>query len=235
MFGAHKAPYRISKEELILSINKIEGGLRYGRVCREEEMEKIVSTREASVHIDPVEPLNLPQHISTFLLIEFDNPLLVEPKGRHKIFLKFPVEMAVYIVRKKDFRVIDIFSLIKPKYILYNTLQEGPICRHWRSGAYLKMPAVDKYSEGVMLLDVVNTSTQWIEVSRAVFNAVGMKIYYGPKMVSLKARMSLTGPKTAETDFIDAPFKKGMVKARELFTARKLGLKTTKFIMEGGL
>ena len=235
MFGSHNAPYRISNDDLILSINKIEGGLRYGRVVGEEEVEKIVSTREAQVHIHPVEPLNLPQHLTNFMLIDLENPVLVEPRGKHKLFVKFPVEMAVFIVRKKDFKIIDLFSISRPKYTLYGDHKDGFICRYWKSGAYLKLPAIDQYREGVMQLDVVNGSGQWVEVKRAVFNAVGMKIYYGPKMVSLKAKMQLIGPKVAETDFVDSPFKKGMSKARELFTPRKLGLKTTKFTMEAGL
>lgn len=235
MFGSHKAPYKFDQEDLMISVGKIENGIRYGRICRDEDLSKVVSTKEARVVINPVEPLNLPEHITQFMLIEFENPLLVEPKTSHKIYLKFPLEIAVFIERKNDFRVIDILTLTKPKYTMYGKLETGPICRYYKSGVFLKIPSVDKYKEGILSLSVTNESNKWVEVTKAVFNAVGMKLYYGPERVTLKANMRLISELSAETSFLELQQKKDNILAKELFIARKLGLKTTKFLMEDGV
>lgn len=73
-----------------------------------------------------------------------------------------------------------------------------------------------------MEFTITNTYREWVEVSRVVFESVDMKIYYGD-FVASTATMRVVGPNIAETDFIDAPPRPGMVKSIELYTARKIG------------
>lgn len=86
-----------------------------------------------------------------------------------------------------------------------------------------------------MELTVANTNAQWVEITKAVFNAYGMKLHYSNTMVSMKASINLKTRNRAETDFLDSPLKKGMKKSLEVYATRKMSLTAPKFIMEFGL
>ena len=86
-----------------------------------------------------------------------------------------------------------------------------------------------------MELSLTNTSEEWQEVSKAIFNANGMKIYYNDKMVAMKAEMKVENQSTAETNFLDSPLEKEMNKSLELFKAKKLPITATKFLMRDGI
>ena len=118
---------------------------------------------------------------------------------------------------------------------MYGTTNNGFICRYYKSAAYDKPPKVDKLREGIMELNIQNRSKTWIEVKNPVFSGVGMKIFFNNKAVSSRASMKVTGEKNAETDFINKPMKKGMVKSKELFMLKSLPIKSGKCLMEGVL
>ncbi|MDI6811211.1 MAG: hypothetical protein QMD80_06010 [archaeon] len=80
-----------------------------------------------------------------------------------------------------------------------------------------------------------NTTTGWVEVTKAIFNAYGMKIYYNDDRVSMKATMKIMSARSAETDFVDSPLENGMKKSLELYTVRKLPVVATKFVVEVGI
>lgn len=86
-----------------------------------------------------------------------------------------------------------------------------------------------------MEFTVANTNPQWVELTKAAFNAYGMRLYYSDTVASMKASMTLRGGHIAETDFVNAPLKEGMNKSLEVYTVKKLSVTTTKFVMEYGL
>jgi len=94
---------------------------------------------------------------------------------------------------------------------------------------------VDRVHEGVIELNITNTTTGWIEVTKAMFNAYGMKIYYSDNLVSMRANMKVKSSQIAENDFDDSPLEVEMKKSVELFSTRKLSITTTKSIMELGI
>jgi hypothetical protein len=97
------------------------------------------------------------------------------------------------------------------------------------------LTAVDALREGVLELTLENMAQDWMEVQKGVFNAYGMKIYYNEDLVTMKAHMKIRAANLAETEFEDAPLASGMEKALEIYTARKLLVTSTKFLMEHGL
>lgn len=86
-----------------------------------------------------------------------------------------------------------------------------------------------------MELIIRNTTSRVMEITMAVFNPYGMKIYYSDDMVSVRAEMKIFSETVAETDFVNSPLKKGMKKSIKLYTARKLPGVSSKFTMEAGL
>ena len=233
MFGRYRGTFRRESGEILVEVEEDEGLLTYRRRCGEDKFERILVAGMAEVIINPVEPVNLPKGITNFLMIEFP-PVMIEPGATRTVYLKFPVEFGVFVESARDIEAVDIFAPTTQKYTLYGTPTRGLIARWYGSEVYTEFPEVDLHREGVMEFTITNTYREWVEVSRAVFESVDMKIYYGD-FVASTATMRVVGPNIAETDFIDAPPRPGMVKSIELYTARKISALSRGYLMEWGL
>ncbi len=235
MFGYHEIEgFQAEIGEYRVRTEKVDPFYRYLRE-NGDKIEKDISVEKGRLIINPVEPVNMPKNITNFMQIKFRKPFLAEPKSAVEVYATFPVEIAVFIAAKKSVGVVDIFSLQKPKYTLYGNPRNGIICRYWESDLYPEIPQVDKYREGVIKLRIVNSDDEWIELSNAVFNVYGMKIYYNEEIVYSSASVNIVSPKVAETRFIEQPLKEKMKKALELYTARRIAVTAIKFVMEWGL
>ena len=188
-----------------------------------------------SIKVNPVEPVNLPKKITSHYLVEFENSLMIEPEMKKKIFLKFPIEIGIFIQGTDEHEILDIVTLTNQKYTLYGDLQNGVICRYYKSEVFSSLPHTNNLYEGIMELQIYNSSSDWIELTKAVFNACGMTLYYNEKCVSMKGTIKITGEKFAVTNFFDTPLRKGMKKSIELYTPNTVSIFTPKFSMEGGL
>ena len=245
MFGYYNVPLELAKEGISVSLESDGEGFMYRSECAGMKVEKIILARTGKVLINPVEPLNTPKVLTSALLIEFEKSLLVEPKATRKIIITYPIEIGVFISAKNaraeqpknaSIELLDILTLAKQKFTLYGNPRKGVICKYWRSKVHASIPAVNPLHEGVIELSITNTTPEWVEVTKAVFNAYGMKIYYNDDLVAMKATMKLLHGHLAETDFVDAPLlEAGMTKSLELYTAKKLPVVITKFVMEEGL
>jgi len=224
IYGEHEYGFSYSGNELIIEFNKV-----YRRSCRDEAVEKLVSGGK-SIVINPVEPVNLPQEVTHYLSISFKKPVLLEPGNSTEIFLKFPIEIGVFINKAA---LIDIFTLTRPKYTLYGNPKSGMICRSYESDVYTEPPEMDPLKEGIISLQIKNDDEEWVEVKKAVFDSYAMKIYYGD-VVSMMAEMRIINRNVAETSFIEQPLKSNMKKSIELYVARKLLIERKVLLMEWG-
>jgi hypothetical protein len=235
LYGRHNLPLSISREGLAVSIEQAGETWLYRRECDGNRVEKKLLTSSNTVLINPVEPLNRPKEITSFLMVEFERPLMIEPGVRRKIFLTFPIEIGIFMPSKKGLEIIDVLTLQKQKFTLYGDPRTGIICKYWKSGIHATEPQVNSIQQGIMKLNIVNAGDHWVEATRSVFNAYGMKLFYDDDMVSMKGTMRILGKHMAETEFANAPLKKDMTKSIELYTARKLIVTAPKFIMEQGI
>jgi hypothetical protein len=235
MYRYYDAPFKIVKEGITLTLEQEGERLLYRSVYADKKVEKILLTSTGKVLINPVEPLNKPKELTSYLLIEFDRTLVVAPGSTKSIFVTYPIEIGVFLAGGNQFEIIDILTLAKQKFTLYGDPRSGVICKYWGSEVYSLIPSVNPLHEGVMELSITNTTTGWIEVTKAIFNAYGMKIYYNDDRVSMKATMKIMSGRSAETDFVDAPLENGMKKSLELYTVRRLPVVAPKFVMEVGL
>ena len=236
MYQRYKIPFKFDEhKDISLSVDKEGDYFIYRRECLEEKREKALAINKGEIIINPIEPLTKPKELTPYFMIKLERGLMVEPKATKIIFLTFPIEIGVYISSGKDFTRFDTFSLAKAKYTLYGDPRQGLICKYWNSDIYPVVPVTDPLQEGIIELKVSNNRANWVEITQAVFNAYGMKIYYDNKKVAMKARMRIEGPSLAETEFIDSPLQSGMKKSLEIFMVKKLSLATAKFVMELGL
>ena len=235
MYRYYDAPFKIVKGGITLTLEQEGERLLYRSVYADEKVEKILLADNGKLLINPVEPLNKPKELTSYLLIEFERTLVVEPGSTKSIFITYPIEIGVFIAGSNQFEIIDILTLAKQKFTLYGDPRSGVICKYWRSEVYSSIPSVDPLHEGVIELSITNTTTWWVEVTKAIFNAYGMKIYYNDNLVSMKATMKIMSGRSAETDFVDSPLENGMKKSLELYTVRRLPVVATKFVMEVGI
>jgi hypothetical protein len=183
-------------------MEKIENRWVYKRTLGTDNVEKLILGDGKHIIINPVEPLNTPKEITSNLLIEFEKPLLLAGGMRKKIFLTFPIEIGVFISDKgdKNFQLLDVFTLVRQKFTLYGPVSNGIVCKHWKSGIYSVPPSPNPLQEGIMELSLRNTTSEWASVSKAIFSAYGMRLYYDVE-VFMNVRMDIRSRDTAETGF----------------------------------
>jgi uncharacterized protein len=233
-WGPHKLPVALDLADVSIVTEKNAHGFLYRRDGAGEKVEKSVLADKGNLYFYPIEPLHKPANVSVHLLIEFDQPVVIEPRAGKVIKVTFPLELACMVDRRRvGEHVLDIFTLCPPKFTLYGNVKDGLVCKYWKSAVYNDDPAANPLEQGIMKVEIKNSLGRWAEVRRAVFSAYGMKLYYGPKMVSLNATMKINSELTAETSFNDQPLQPGMRKALEQFSSRLLSL-PGRMVMEEG-
>ncbi|MCK4811072.1 MAG: DUF432 domain-containing protein, partial [Methanosarcinales archaeon] len=81
----------------------------------DEEVEDMLLSSSSKILINPVEPVNKPKELTPHFLIEFERSVFIEPSARRTVFVKFPVEIGVFVHGKKDFQILDVLTLNKQK------------------------------------------------------------------------------------------------------------------------
>jgi len=239
MYGYYKSPLnplRISKDGIHLHIAKDGNNLRYERTSSTESIEKILLTKDCGIIINPIEAQKLNKQVSQYLLIEFEKSVFVGPKDTTSIYLTFPVEIGVFISGRKNYELLDSFTLAKQKYTLYGDPRNGVICKYHKSPVLTSIPNnLNRLINGVMKLKLINTTDEWVEVTKSIFDTHEMKVYFDANLVSMKANMKILTQKIAETEFVNSGLKKGMKKALEVFEPMRINVTQKKFSMEEGL
>ncbi len=244
MYGYHDLPVDVEKEGISISMERVGERWVYRRKFGDEEVEKLILGDEKRLIINPVEPLNTPKEITPNLLIEFEKTLLIGAGEKKQVFLTFPVEIGIFISEKsnKNLEILDVLSLVRQKFTLYGEVSNGVVCKYWKSRVYTSPPDLDPLQEGVLELTLRNSSSEWAKISKAVFSAYGMKLYYDGA-VFMKARMDILNKNSAETSFEPMASNgdrqsylfKGRKEAFGVYGIRKLGLVPLKFYMGWGL
>ena len=196
------------------------------------EVTKFVSS-PSSIIINPVEPVTQPKEVTHYLCIELKTPLFLSPDTRVTYFVTFPLEVAVYVTVKDTITHIDGFTFTNPKYTLYGAPESGIICKWWKSDIYSKIPDLDPYLEGIMKLHLYNTTRDWVELKKMVFDAHTMTIFYST-FACMNAVVKVFNT-FARTSFREKPIGDNMGKAIKLFTLQKIPLVKKDFLMEWGL
>lgn len=233
-WGPHAVPALLSIEGVDISIESGKSGYHYHREGAGEKVDKIIISGEGSLFLIPVEPMQKPVTVASHLLLEFKQPLVMEPRTVRKVFATFPIEIAVSFGYQKSVEGnLDLFTLSRVKYTLYGLIKNGMICRYWQSDIYGAMPKVNPLCQGVMEITIENNTAGWVEVGMIVLSAHGMKIFYGQSYAAAKATMKIVSDKIAETGFISTPLDSDLEVSSELFSS-KLLIQQRKTVMEEG-
>jgi hypothetical protein len=221
VFGQQGLKFSFASGKLALQCRQSGDEWLYSRTCGTDRIEKLLTVSpDAAITINPVEPVNLPLEIAHHLEIVF--PQIVMGPGQKKtVYLKFPVEIGVFLQSGNDISVIDIFSQNPTKYSLYGKPVTGLITRYYESGIYAEIPGTDRFYEGVITLLIDNTSASAVEVSRVVLECHTMKLFYGDR-VGMRATMQIASSALAITSFDSVAPEGCPNRAIDLYTSRKL-------------
>ncbi len=202
MYGKRDIPFRYEDDTVFLEASEDKGFLKYRRLTSlGETFEKtIVTSSDARLVVNPIEPVNLPKKVTNYLEIEFPT-LVIAPNDQRTIHLTFPIEIGVIVFGNKDMKPVDIFSYCPQKYSLYGPAGGGVITKWHRSEIYSDLPETDRLCEGILNLRIQNKTSEWQNVSRVILDGYAMKIYFSDKAVRMFARMKLTTSTIAETEF----------------------------------
>lgn len=133
---------------------------------RYQEASYIVD-KSASVVLRPIPPLNVPIRITEYLLLQFEEPILVNKNMN--LWVRAPYELAVLA----DKTVLTYLTPFKVKHTLHGEVIGGTICRHFLTNTYFRRPV--KGSEALVKLNIVARSTNL--VSGIVIPLSNVKIY----------------------------------------------------------
>jgi uncharacterized protein len=219
--------------DISIRLTDTENLIKYERDCAGSKESRHLGRTFSAIHINPVEPVNLPEALTHFLEISFP-PLLLSPGAEQDIYLKFPVEIGVFLESGNNRDLLDIFSLVPAKFSLYGSPSSGVITRWYKSDLSTEIPITDPLREGVMSLHVKNSGTETTTVSRAVFDSSSMCLFYGSR-VAMTATMEILSPLIAHTTFSDTAPADCPNRAIDLYLARGFSITNRKgYFMEAG-
>lgn len=236
-YGHYSPPYAIENDFLAMNLHTQPNGLYYYRNFLGAIEEKEILAKNAQIIIHPVEPIFLDFKSAKHLMIEFDSRMEIEPDSINSIYLKFPVHIGVFVITGEQSDLIDIFSFVPAKFSLYGDPHIGTICRYFKSSVYHEKPQTDYVKEGILEVSITNSTDNWIEMNRIVFDCSRMTVNYTPEEVYSKANVKIFNHLIAETDFEDLPSNSSYDKSFQIYRQKRLMLSvtSTKFMMEAGL
>lgn len=219
-YGTFSFDYAVNFSRLTISIEQNMDMYRYHRELGKWKRDTNLSVKDGRMLLHPVEPLYLPEAVTDYLEIRFDE-VMIEPRGTSIIFLTFPIEIGVFIQTAGTTSILDVVSFKTPKYSLYGNANRGVITRWHKSSVSAYPPRVPNYMEGVLRLQIENATDDWVTVSRAVIHEKGMQIYFDEHFVSMAAEMLITNTYTAAVTGIDRPLHEGMTRSLRMYESRR--------------
>jgi len=231
VFGTYELSTSLKEDDIEIIVEGQGKRKQYFRRSGKDEIEKIICAEGGNLVVCPVEPVSFPQEgVAEHLLIELNKPLIIESGVKDIIFVKFPIEIGVFLVDKRDVELIDIFTKIKPKYTLYGPPESGIICRWWKSDIFDNKPSVKELYEGILKVDIANKYYEWVELTKMVFGAYDMKIFYNDSAY-IHARLTILNKTIGETTF-STRRPTDMKESLDIYISRGVKKLEKKFIME---
>ncbi len=125
----------------------------------------------------PMYPVLVPKKITNYVLIDFEKPVQLAPFSQTHIIIQVPVDIAVYVYKKNEFSILDVFPITRTKYTLYGHPNEGVIARYSISKVYFEEPE-PQIGYSIAHLIIRNKTKEWVEVSKVLLDSHILRLYY---------------------------------------------------------
>ncbi|MCX7879837.1 MAG: DUF432 domain-containing protein [Ignavibacteria bacterium] len=183
--------------------------------------------------IQPTEPL-ISDFSTTYLLLLFNNPLVLFPDSEIQCFCDFPISLSFFL--QNDRRLvthIDMLNLSKTKLALYGDSHKGIVCRLWKTEISTEPVSQTLFETGCLELSVVNTSSVRAILTKSVFDFSFIQIFFKGNECKAKARIRVISDQFAETEFLTPSDISETTQSIDLIPTKILS--KSKFLMEFGL
>jgi hypothetical protein len=231
VFGIHNLLTDIVEDDIKIKVEGRGKRKRYFRRMGPDEIEKVIFAKDGKLVVCPTEPVNIPKEdVSEHLLIELEKPVIIESGLKETFYVKTPVEIGVFLVDKHDVERIDLFTKTKPKYTLYGPPESGIICKWWKSEIFEEKPSVDPFFEGILRVDITNNYHEWVEITKMVFRAYDMKVFYN-QHAYIHARLNIINRYIGETTF-NTRRPPNMEESLDIYLSKGIQKLEKKFVME---
>lgn len=234
MFDVIEIPFQHESLRNSIKLRPFSGGILYRRVTGDIEIRKRLYSKGSTIRLSPVKPFNCPKMITSNLMIELKRSLILSPGATKKVYLRFPVEIGVIVTKEEKERVVDVFTDNSPKYSMYGDIRDGVMCRYYSSDVHIRPPKIDPSIEGLMEVRIKNTTSEFREVAKLVFDGLLMKIFYSDDIVSSRVIAKIIDDEKVEIRFSKKSPRDGQKKAFEMLNRSTFKRMVTKFTMEGG-
>ncbi len=143
---------------------------------KETILSKVVVGLERTLVI-PMYPVLVPKKITNYVLIDFEKSVEIAPFSQTHIVIQVPVDIAIYVYKKNEFSILDVFPVARTKYTLYGHPNEGVIARYSVSRVYFEEPE-PQIGYSVAHLIIRNKTKEWVEVSKVLLDSHILRLYY---------------------------------------------------------
>ncbi|WP_052833562.1 DUF432 domain-containing protein [Staphylothermus hellenicus] len=172
---------KVSINDYVIAVEKQGEIVHYYRYVNNKVKVSKTIVKPARFELVPFYPVMLPIRFTNYILVKLSKKILVPSKEEVTIYVKIPVNLAVYAYgRHRRFKIIDVFSINKIKYALYGIPDRGVVARYWRSNPNLDLPE-PTMGEAIALVNIRNRYDGWVEIGKILLNAQILRLYYIPK------------------------------------------------------
>ena len=242
-YGKYNSAHSISFKGLNISFENNDGVLHFRREIAGSIFTANVATTKDEYYLEPVEPMNIPAHVTDFLQIKFEE-IAIEPETTTTIYLTMPLGIGIFLEAENgEMNLLDMAGFNNPKFALYGQPKRGVITRVHSSKVYTRPPAIKNYKEAILHLNIENKTDKWVKIGRVIMYMKGLELYYDSSVVASCAEMIVTAPDKANVNCLDISLFNGLTKCSGVFKQGKISkfcsindaIRDKMFIMDMGL
>jgi len=222
-YGKHDFSVPINFHELNITFEENNGIIQYRREIAGSVFQGKIATAKKYYYLEPVEPMNIPSHITDFLQIKFDEEILLEPSSSTEIYLTIPLGIGIFLESEKgEMNLLDMAGFNKQHFSLYGQPDRGVITRHHVSKVYSAPPLVSNYKEAILHVDIENKTDEWRKVGRVILYMKELELYYDSNVVTSCIEMVITSPTSAFVNCLDGSIYPGLSKCVGVYKQGKI-------------
>ncbi len=142
----------------------------------DNEVTRIV-TGFTELVLQPIYPVLKPKYTTSYILVELEYPIDIAPGSATSFWIRIPADPALYVYKGREYSVLDVIPIDKPRYTLYGTPTTGLIARYCRSSIYSD-GLEHRPGYAYIKVRLNNRYREWATVTRILLDAASLRLYY---------------------------------------------------------
>lgn len=174
----------LSFPNVTIKIKKIGDAIfSYNRIDSEENLvEKIIPAPSSvlKMEISPIRPLNHPARRTDYLYLDLESPIYLSSGASAVVLVNCPIEIGIFLINGENSDSLDWFTCnpLNSRFCLYGSPESGTLCKYAHSDIVESLDASIPFINGIMKIDLKNTLSRGLTVTKLVFPISDYSIYY---------------------------------------------------------